>query len=126
MLLAPRPVAQPSRRAERKRPPEKTPPATQPLVSKQGWHPAKVAEATSATDAMARIAAAQATFVSRGDDSGTNALEKKLWKAAGITPQRAWYVESGTGMGDTLNIASERNAYTLSDRGAMAGAHHAG
>jgi tungstate transport system substrate-binding protein len=79
--------------------------------------PAKVAEATSATDAMTRIANAQATFVSRGDDSGTNALEKKLWQAAGITPQGSWYVESGTGMADTLNIASERNAYTISDRG---------
>jgi tungstate transport system substrate-binding protein len=79
--------------------------------------PAKVAEATSAIDAMTRIANAQATFVSRGDDSGTNALEKKLWQAAGITPQGSWYVESGTGMADTLNISSERNAYTISDRG---------
>jgi tungstate transport system substrate-binding protein len=79
--------------------------------------PAKVTDAISATDAMTRIANAQATFVSRGDDSGTNALEKKLWKAADITPQGSWYVESGTGMADTLNIASERNAYTISDRG---------
>jgi len=79
--------------------------------------PAKVTAATSATDAMTRIANAQATFVSRGDDSGTNALEKKLWNAAGITPQGSWYVESGSGMADTLNIASERNAYTISDRG---------
>jgi tungstate transport system substrate-binding protein len=79
--------------------------------------PAGVTEATNAIDAMTRIANAKATFVSRGDDSGTNALELKLWKQAGITPQGSWYVESGTGMGDTLNIASERNGYTISDRG---------
>lgn len=79
--------------------------------------PAQVAETTDALDAMARIANAQATFVSRGDDSGTNALELRLWKEASITPQGSWYVESGSGMGDTLNIASERAAYTISDRG---------
>ena len=78
---------------------------------------ARVAEATSAVDAMTRIADAQATFISRGDDSGTNALEKRLWKAAGIAPEGDWYTESGTGMGDTLNIASERGGYTISDRG---------
>ncbi len=66
---------------------------------------------------MTRIANAEAAFVSRGDDSGTHALERRLWKAAGITPQGAWYTESGTGMGDTLNIAAERGAYTISDRG---------
>jgi tungstate transport system substrate-binding protein len=79
--------------------------------------PAGVAQATSAADAMTRIADAQATFISRGDDSGTNALEKRLWQAAGITPEGSWYVESGTGMADTLNIASERDGYTISDRG---------
>jgi tungstate transport system substrate-binding protein len=79
--------------------------------------PANVAEAKSAIDAMTRIANSQSTFVSRGDDSGTNALELKLWKQAGIEPIDAWYVESGTGMGDTLNIASERAGYTISDRG---------
>ena len=78
---------------------------------------ANVAEAKSAIDAMTRIANSQSTFVSRGDDSGTNALELKLWKQAGIEPTGAWYVESGTGMGDTLNIASERAGYTISDRG---------
>ena len=79
--------------------------------------PAGVAAASSASDAMTRIAAAQAPFVSRGDDSGTHALERRLWEAAGITPEGAWYTESGTGMGDTLNITAERGAYTLSDRG---------
>jgi tungstate transport system substrate-binding protein len=79
--------------------------------------PARVAEASTAREAMTRIAAAEAPFVSRGDDSGTHALERRLWDAASITPEGAWYTESGTGMGDTLNIAAERGAYTLSDRG---------
>jgi tungstate transport system substrate-binding protein len=79
--------------------------------------PAGIAEAESADDAMTRIAEAQTTFISRGDDSGTHALERRLWEAAGITPEGDWYTESGTGMGDTLNIASERAGYTLSDRG---------
>ena len=79
--------------------------------------PAKVTEAASASDAMTRIADAGAVFVSRGDDSGTHALEKRLWESAGITPGGEWYTESGTGMGDTLNIASEREGYTICDRG---------
>jgi tungstate transport system substrate-binding protein len=79
--------------------------------------PAGVAAASSANDAMQRIAGAGATFVSRGDDSGTHALERRLWEAAGITPDGSWYTESGSGMGDTLNIASERGGYTISDRG---------
>jgi tungstate transport system substrate-binding protein len=79
--------------------------------------PAGIAAAESANDAMTRIANAQATFISRGDDSGTHALERRLWELAGITPDGVWYTESGTGMGDTLNIASERAGYTLSDRG---------
>ncbi len=79
--------------------------------------PAAVGDAESASDAMTRIASAEAAFVSRGDDSGTHALERRLWKAAGIAPEGDWYTESGTGMGDTLNIAGERGAYTISDRG---------
>jgi tungstate transport system substrate-binding protein len=79
--------------------------------------PVGIAPAESANDAMTRIADAQATFVSRGDDSGTHALERRLWELAGITPDGDWYTESGTGMGDTLNIASERAGYTLSDCG---------
>ncbi len=79
--------------------------------------PADVAAAPSANEAMSRIAAAQATFVSRGDDSGTHALERRLWEAAEVTPEGTWYTESGAGMGDTLNIAAERNGYTISDRG---------
>ncbi len=79
--------------------------------------PAKVGEAATAAAAMAAIAAAEAPFVSRGDDSGTHALEKKLWKAAAIEPVGAWYTESGSGMADTLRIASEKQAYTVTDRG---------
>jgi len=81
--------------------------------------PAKVADAATAVDAMRAIAAAGAPFVSRGDDSGTNALEEQLWKAAGIEPAGSWYTESGSGMADTLRIASERQAYTVTDRGTL-------
>jgi len=79
--------------------------------------PAEIAGSTSAVDAMAKIAAAEAPFISRGDDSGTHRLELGLWEKAGIEPSGDWYVESGTGMGDTLNIANERDAYTVTDRG---------
>jgi tungstate transport system substrate-binding protein len=79
--------------------------------------PAGIADAVSAADALSRIAAAGATFVSRGDDSGTHALEQRLWEAAGIAPEGDWYTEAGAGMGDTLNIASERGGYTITDRG---------
>jgi tungstate transport system substrate-binding protein len=79
--------------------------------------PAGIAGAASASEAMTRIASAEATFVSRGDDSGTHAFERRLWDAAGITPEGGWYTESGTGMGDTLNITADRGGYTLSDRG---------
>jgi tungstate transport system substrate-binding protein len=71
-----------------------------------------------AVDAFQRIATAKAPFVSRGDNSGTNAEELKLWTLAGIVPKgQSWYVESGTGMGQTLSIANEKSGYTLSDRG---------
>ena len=67
------------------------------------------------------IAAAKAAFVSRGDRSGTNALELRLWKAADIDPKAAgggsWYRDIGGGMGQALNAAAAMPAYTLSDRG---------
>lgn len=68
-------------------------------------------------DAFRVIAAARATFVSRDDRSGTDIFEKDLWRQVAITPQRPWYVEAGVGMGQTLVIASEKSAYTLTDRG---------
>ena len=79
--------------------------------------PAKVGEAKSATDAMQRIAKHEAVFVSRGDDSGTNKKERRLWKAANLEPKGSWYREAGQGMGKVIQMANELNAYTLSDRG---------
>ena len=81
--------------------------------------PARIAGMTSAVEAMRAIATSSSRFVSRGDDSGTNKLELDLWRQAGITPAGAWYIASGTGMGETLNIANERDAYTLTDRATL-------
>lgn len=67
-------------------------------------------------EAVKKVAAEQALFVSRGDDSGTNAREKDLWKKAGIAPEGSWYQATGQGMGATLRVASEKAGYTLSDR----------
>jgi len=74
--------------------------------------------AASAVDAFKTIAEKQAPFLSRGDKSGTNTKELALWKSAGIdvSQKPAWYAESGQGMGATLTIASEKGAYTLTDR----------
>ena len=78
--------------------------------------PARV-KGLPAAEAFRRIAAAEARFVSRGDKSGTHLLEQALWKQAGIEPKAPWYIESGQGMGQTLGIAHDRRAYTLTDRG---------
>jgi tungstate transport system substrate-binding protein len=78
--------------------------------------PARVASVKKAVEALKLIEKAGARFVSRGDNSGTHLLEKTLWKQAGIETKGAWYIESGQGMGATLGIANERNAYTLADR----------
>jgi tungstate transport system substrate-binding protein len=82
--------------------------------------PSGVKGMQDAVAALARIAAAQAPFVSRGDDSGTHKLELTLWEAAGVDVKRAsgsWYREAGSGMGATLNTASGLDGYTISDRG---------
>jgi len=79
--------------------------------------PAGVRNARTAADAFKRIAAARSPFISRGDESGTHQKEKELWKAAGLKPSGAWYVESGQGMGEVITMATERRAYTLADRG---------
>ncbi len=80
--------------------------------------PSAVKAAATAIDAMKAIASGKANFISRGDDSGTHALEKKLWSAAALTPfEESWYEESGQGMGATLQIANQKAAYTISDRG---------
>ena len=78
--------------------------------------PAGIRGTATASDALRMIAEAKATFVSRGDNSGTNSAELALWKKAAVTPAGAWYVESGQGMGATLQIASEKAGYTLTDR----------
>ncbi len=67
--------------------------------------------------ALKKIAAANASFISRGDRSGTNAAELRYWKAAGTSAKGSGYRECGCGMGPDLNIASSSNAYTISDRG---------
>jgi len=79
--------------------------------------PAKIRTAKTASGALKAIAQTKSNFVSRGDNSGTHLLEKSLWQSARIEPKGAWYIEAGQGMGATLNIANERNAYTISDRG---------
>lgn len=78
--------------------------------------PAKIKGAKSAVEALKKIAAAKALFISRGDESGTHSKEKSIWEKAAVKPAGAWYQESGAGMGQTLNIAAEKNGYTLTDR----------
>ncbi len=80
--------------------------------------PAKIKGTPSAVEAFKKIAAAKALFISRGDNSGTDALEKRLWGQAGGVPQgQPWYQETGQGMGATLNVANEKDGYTITDRG---------
>ncbi len=79
--------------------------------------PAKVTGLGLVAEALKKIAAAGAPFVSRGDKSGTNTKELDLWKAAGIVPAGAWYSAIGQGMGPTLTFANEKGSYTLTDRG---------
>jgi tungstate transport system substrate-binding protein len=81
--------------------------------------PAKIRGEKRAVGALKKIADAQARFVSRGDKSGTHTLELALWKAAALTPSAPWYIESGQGMGATLGVANDRQAYTLTDRATM-------
>jgi len=80
--------------------------------------PAKIKGTKSSAEALKLIAGANALFVSRGDNSGTHAKEKTLWKKADINPVgQKWYQETGLGMGQTLNVAAEKKGYTLVDRG---------
>jgi tungstate transport system substrate-binding protein len=78
--------------------------------------PAGIQGLTVAADALNQIAEARSVFISRGDNSGTHAREKAVWKAAGIEPAGDWYVSAGQGMGEVLTMAQEKEAYTLSDR----------
>jgi tungstate transport system substrate-binding protein len=79
--------------------------------------PAGIRAAADPVSALARLRAARATFISRGDESGTHQRERLFWKRAGIEPQGEWYVSAGLGMGSVLLMADERRAYTLTDRG---------
>ena len=81
---------------------------------------AKIAGVQDAAEALKRVAAAKAPFASRGDELGTHKAELKLWKDAGVDPKPesgTWYLETGSGMGATLNTAVGKQAYTLTDRG---------
>jgi tungstate transport system substrate-binding protein len=80
--------------------------------------PATIKGSKTTPEAFKKIAAAGGLFVSRGDNSGTNAKEKDIWKTAGINPEgQKWYQQTGLGMGQTLNVAAEKKGYTLADRG---------
>lgn len=80
--------------------------------------PAKI-KGKSVAEALTAIKADHATFISRGDDSGTNKKEKLLWKNAGMAlPEtEKWYIQTGQGMGATINVTQEKNGYTMADRG---------
>jgi tungstate transport system substrate-binding protein len=78
--------------------------------------PAGIGGSSSSAEAFKKIAESQSTFISRGDDSGTNKKELEIWKSGEVEPQGDWYQETGQGMGATLTIASEKAGYTLTDR----------
>ncbi|MEO6024826.1 MAG: substrate-binding domain-containing protein [Burkholderiales bacterium] len=79
--------------------------------------PARIRGLTDAKIALGKIMQAQATFVSRADESGTHRAEQRLWREAGFTPQGSWYLRTGSGMGEVF--ANERGGYTLTDRGTL-------
>lgn len=79
--------------------------------------PAKI-KGLEAVEALNKIASSETPFASRGDKSGTHIMEMDLWKGAGLAPDKeSWYIQTGQGMINTINIAAERNAYTMTDRG---------
>jgi tungstate transport system substrate-binding protein len=80
--------------------------------------PAKIKGTKTAAEAFKKIASAGSLFLSRGDKSGTHSKELAIWKAAKINPEgQKWYQQTGLGMGQTLNVTSEKRGYTLTDRG---------
>lgn len=82
--------------------------------------PAHIRGSPDAAEAMRRIAESSTAFISRGDGSGTDEREQQLWRLAGISPSRERLVIAGAGMGTTLRIASQTEAYTLTDRATFA------
>jgi len=88
------------------------------IIVGPGADPAKIKGVKSSAEAMKMIAKTESLFLSRGDNSGTNAKEKTLWKKAAINPEgQKWYQQTGLGMGQTLSVAAEKKGYTLADRG---------
>ena len=80
--------------------------------------PAKIKGSKTTLEAFKKIATTSSIFMSRGDNSGTHSKEKQVWKEAGVKYEgEKWYQQTGLGMGQTLNVASEKKAYTLADRG---------
>lgn len=77
--------------------------------------PAKI-KGMAVIDAFKAISSSKALFVSRGDESGTHKKETAIWAQTGIKPAGTWYQETGTGMGQTINVAAEKGGYTLADR----------
>jgi len=86
------------------------------IVGPEG-DPAGIEGMESAADAFVAVADAESTFVSRGDNSGTHNKELAVWEAADVDPGGDWYQETGSGMGEALNVATQQDAYALSDRG---------
>lgn len=86
--------------------------------------PANVKSYDKPAEALKAIIESGASFASRGDDSGTHKKELAMWVEAGIQPEGTWYLQSGQGMGATLRIASEKNAYTLTDRATFLALQH--
>ncbi len=91
------------------------------VVAGPAADPAGLKGSKTAAEAIKKIADRKATFVSRGDNSGTDVLEKGLWKAAGLAVPKgqSWYLETGQGMGATLTVAREKHGYTVTDRATL-------
>ena len=79
--------------------------------------PAGVKGMESAVAALEKIANSESNFISRGDDSGTHKKELSLWEKASVKPSGSWYMETGQGMGASINVANEKEGYILADRG---------
>jgi len=86
--------------------------------------PAGVGGMDRAIESFTRIAESESLFVSRGDNSGTHMMELSIWEDTGVEPGGDWYIETGSGMGQALNVASERDGYTLTDRGTFLALRH--
>lgn len=93
------------------------------IIVGPGTDPAGIRGSKDAVAALQNIATSSATFISRGDDSGTHKRELALWQAAGLRPAGKWYHQVGQGMGKTLQMAKELSAYTLTDRGTWLAQH---